>query len=76
MANWVKCTRKVDNEAVYVNFDTAERLRWNDTDECTVVVWPGGKDNFIRILEHPDDIFENDVQPKKLPRPRAQKQES
>ena len=57
MANWVRCTRKVDNEPIYLNLDTTEWLRWNETEKFTIVAWPGGKENIVRVLEHPDDIF-------------------
>ena len=57
MSNWVKCTRRSDEGAMYLNLDTVERMRWNDAESCTIVVWPGGKDKFVRVLESPEDIL-------------------
>ena len=57
MANWVRCTRKADSAPIYVNLDTATTLRWNDAEAFTVVALPGGNENHMRILEHPDDLF-------------------
>ncbi|MGB7101931.1 MAG: hypothetical protein WBD95_24585 [Xanthobacteraceae bacterium] len=56
MASWVKCTRKVDNALLYVNLDLAVSVRWNDLEGFTAVSFGGGKENTVRILEHPDDL--------------------
>ena len=61
MARWVKCTRKADGAPVYLNLDAAITLRWNDAEAFTVVALPGGKENNIRVLEHPDDLFNADL---------------
>ena len=60
MSNWTTCTRKSDEEPIYLNLDTVERMRWNEAEGCTVVVWPGGKDNFVRVLERPEEILINE----------------
>jgi hypothetical protein len=60
MASWVKCTRKSDNAPIFLNLDAAMTLRWNDAEAFTVVALPGGNENNIRVLEHPDDLFNAD----------------
>jgi hypothetical protein len=60
MANWVKCTRKADSAPIYLNLDTAMTLRWNDAEAFTVVGLPGGPEQHVRVLEHPDDLFIGD----------------
>lgn len=60
MSNWVTCTRKSDEEPIYLNLDTVERMRWNEAEDCTIVVWPGGKDNFVKVLERPEEILINE----------------
>jgi hypothetical protein len=60
MANWVKCTRKSDNETIYLNLDAVEALRWSETGGFTVVSFPGGKDKVARVLEHPDELFQSE----------------
>jgi hypothetical protein len=57
MANWIKCSRKSDSAPMYLNLDTAMTLRWNDSEAFTVVGLPGGDENYIRVLESPDDLF-------------------
>jgi hypothetical protein len=57
MANWIKCTRKIDNALIYLNLDTAVSVRWNDLEGFTAVSFVGDKENAVRVLEHPDDIF-------------------
>ena len=60
MASWVACTRKSDKARIYLNLDMVERLRWNEAESCSVVLWPGGKDQFIRVLERPEEILTNE----------------
>jgi hypothetical protein len=62
MARWVKCTRKADETPVYLNLDAVMFLRWNETESFTFVLLPGGKQNTLRVLEHPDEIFGTDQQ--------------
>ena len=57
MAKWVKCTRKADSAPIYLNLEAAMTLRWNDAEAFTVVALPGGNENHMRVLEHPDDLF-------------------
>jgi len=65
VANWVRCTHKVDNEPIYLNLDTMKWLKWNQIEKFTIVAWPGGEENIVRVLEHPDDIFTAAHQPVK-----------
>ena len=60
MASWVTCTRKSDQKQIHLNLDTVERIRWNEAEGCSVVIWPGGKDRFIRVLEGPEEILANE----------------
>jgi len=57
MATWVKCTRRVDSKPIYLNLDVATSLRWDDEQNFTVVSLAPGKENIVRVLEHPDEIF-------------------
>jgi hypothetical protein len=59
MANWVTFTRKSDKGPIYVNLDTVERMRWNEAEGCTVVLWRGGKDKFVKVLERPEEVLGN-----------------
>lgn len=56
MANWVKCTRKIDEKPIYVNLDTPMTMRWNEDEEFSVVMW--SKDDLVRVLETPEEILE------------------
>jgi hypothetical protein len=55
--SWVKCTRKIDNQTIYINLDTATSIRWNEADGFSVITVPGGKDAVIRVFERPEDLF-------------------
>jgi hypothetical protein len=60
VAEWVKCTRLSDNAAIYVNLDAVNWLRRNEQDGFTVVSFGSHeKDNFIRVSEPPEEIFES-----------------
>lgn len=56
VANWVKCTRRVDEKPIYVNLDTAMTVRWNEDEKFTVVMW--SKDDLVRVLETLEEILE------------------
>ena len=55
---WVKCTRKFDNQPIYLNFDTAVSIRWNEVEAFSIIslMGLGAKQGTIRVLEHPDDL--------------------
>ena len=75
MSNWVICTRKSDEEPIYPHLDTVERMRWNEAGDGTIVVWPGGKDNFVKVLQGPEEILINEdrgaMESKKRSRPKT-----
>jgi len=56
---WVKCTRKFDNQPIYLNFDTAVSIRWNDVEGFSTISLTGlgAKQGIVRVLEHPDDLL-------------------
>jgi hypothetical protein len=58
MANWVKCTRKLDGTPFYVNLDFARWLRWNQKEQVTIVTLSGRKGDLVRVLERPEQIFQ------------------
>ncbi len=58
MARWVKCTRKHDNMPMYVNTDTAMSVRWNETDQATIIAYAGGDVDAVKVLERPENILE------------------
>jgi hypothetical protein len=58
MANWVTCTRKVDETPIYLNLETAMWLRWNEDEEVTIVMWSSKNGELVRVLEKPEEIFE------------------
>jgi hypothetical protein len=58
MANWVLCTRKVDETPIYLNLDAAIWLRWHEDEEVTIVMWSSKNGELVRVLETPDEIFE------------------
>ena len=58
MANWVKCTRKFDGTPFYVNLELARHLRWNPDEQVTVVTLSERKGDLVRVLETPEQIFE------------------
>lgn len=60
MSKWVKCTRKADSAPIYLNLEAAMTLRWNDAEAFTVVALPGGAEHHVRVLEHPDYLFNPD----------------
>jgi hypothetical protein len=57
MAEWVRCTRKFDGMAVYINLDTVKWLRRNDEEDFTAISWATGDENIVRVLEYPEDIL-------------------
>jgi hypothetical protein len=57
MANWVKCAHKGDANPVYVNIDIAMSMRWIESDKATIIAFPGGENDIVRVLERPEDIL-------------------
>jgi hypothetical protein len=57
MANWVICTRKVDQAPIYINLDAVMWLRWNEDEELTVLTWSSKNGEIVRVLEKPEEIF-------------------
>ena len=57
MANWVKCTHKGDEKTIYVNVDTAMSMRWIESDNATIIAYPGGENDVVRVLERPENIL-------------------
>jgi hypothetical protein len=57
MANWVKCTRKADKTAIFVNVDIAMSIRWSESDHATIVAYAGGDIDLVKVLERPEDIL-------------------
>jgi hypothetical protein len=58
MAKWMRCTRKSDSTPIYIHLDMVRWLRWNDEENFTVISWANGEENIVRVLEHPEEIFE------------------
>jgi hypothetical protein len=58
MANWVKCTRKLNGTPFYMNLDLARWLRWNQDEQVTFVTLSERKGDLVRVLETPEQIFE------------------
>jgi len=63
MIHWVKCTRKIDQQPIYINVGTATALRWNEQESFTVVSWASDKEATVRVLERPEDIIKRLKQP-------------
>ena len=57
MANWVKCTHKGDENAVYVNVDSAMSMKWIESDNATIIAFAGGENDAVRVLQRPEDIL-------------------
>lgn len=60
MADWVVCTRKADNMRIHLNLGTVRWLRWDENGEFTLVSWSTGKEDAIRLLEHPNELLKNE----------------
>ena len=58
MAEWIRCTRKLDGTPVYINLDTVKWLRRNEEEDFTAISWATGDENIVRVLEHPEDILQ------------------
>ena len=58
MAKWVKCTRKLDGQSLYMNLDFARLLRWNEDEQVTVVTLSERQGDVVRVLETPEQIFQ------------------
>ena len=58
MAEWIRCTRKLDGSPVYINLDTVKWLRRNEEEDFTAISWATGDENIVRVLEYPEDILQ------------------
>ncbi len=58
MAEWIRCTRKLDGTPVYINLDTVKWLRRNEEEDFTAISWATGDENIVRVLEYPEDILQ------------------
>jgi hypothetical protein len=67
----VKCTRLADKVEIYINLDLVMWLRWNEAKSFTVIKWPGAKENFVRVTEHPDEILGVPAETAKAPKKAA-----
>ena len=56
MTVWVKCTAKTGN-LILVNLSTAMSAIWNDHEGCTIIAYPGGDENVVRVKERPEKIL-------------------
>jgi hypothetical protein len=57
--NWVKCTHKGDENPIYVNIDSAMSIRWIESDKATIIAFPGGENDIVRVLERPEHILKS-----------------
>jgi len=57
MAQWVRCTRKLDSTEIFINLDTVTWLRRSEDDSFTFISWAQGDENLVRVLERPEQIF-------------------
>jgi hypothetical protein len=53
----VKCTRLADQAEVHINLATVMWLWRNEEKDCTIIAWPGAKENLVRVVEHPEEIL-------------------
>ncbi len=57
MSNWVKCTESKTEETVFVNLDNAMSVSRGKKGD-TIIAFPGGKDDYVRVKASPGDLFE------------------
>jgi hypothetical protein len=40
-----------------VNFESAMSMRWIESDNATIIAYPGGENDVVRVLECPENIL-------------------
>ncbi len=56
MTDWIKCTDE-SGRPLYVNLATAMSVFWNENEKCTLIAYPGGDEDVLRVQEAPETIL-------------------